>query len=241
MTTQRRPSVVLIIIAVFFVAGVATVLLGAEPGTSPIDQTEQSSGERVLILGVDDLTAASPRLVSVWHANFSADGGELLFLGEPVDRPLCDGSGSTLRELFVWDPERGVPSGFLAEVEGPMPGSYVVVDEVAFHSLIEQLGGVELNGALLEADQVIAVLRTLYQNPAGLLTSQEQFLIALSSRAAEAGSRVDLNSLVELIPQHAYSSSPPQELFTLYLRLQPLDSSSILVFAPPASEQACEP
>lgn len=235
MTSQRRPTFVLIVIAVFFVAGVMTVLLGAEPNGSAGDFTEQPAGQQLLVLGVDDLTSAAPRLVSVWQVGFSADGRELYLLGEAVDRPVCNGRETVLRELFSWDDQEGVGQEFMQAFEGGPPSAYVVADEIAFSRLIEQLDGVELNGALLQADQVIAVLRTLYQNPAGLLTSQEQFLIALGRRAADTGSRMDLNSLVELIPEHAYSSVPPQELFTLYLRLQPLDSSSILVFAPPTS------
>ncbi len=239
MTSQRRPTFVLLVIAVFFVAGLMTVLLGAEPGDSSGEVAPEVANQTVLVLGVDDLTAASPRLVSVWQASFSADGRELLLLGQPVDRTVCNGREAPLHELFGWDPQQGVGSEFLAAFEGGPPSAYVVADELAFSLLIEQLGGVELNGTLLQADQVIAVLRTLYQNPAGLLTSQEQFLIALGQRAADTGSRMDLNSLVDLIPEHAYSSIPPQELFTLYLRLQPLDSDSILVFAPPASPDAC--
>lgn len=240
MTSQRRPTFVLFIIAVFFVAGVMTVVLGGDPGESPGTPAPGVLGESVLVLGVDDLTGRSPRLVAVWHASFSPDGRELLLLGDPVDRPVCDSQSENLQQLFLWDPEQGVGEEFLAAFGDDQPTAYVVADEVAFAGLIDQLSGVELNGALLESDQVIAVMRSLYQNPAGLLTSQEQFLIALSQRGAEAGSRVDLNSLVELIPRHAYSSVPPQQLFTLYLRLQPLDSSSILVFAPPTSSSACD-
>lgn len=240
MTSQRRPTFVLFIIAVFFVAGVMTVLLGAEPNQTPAAPTEGTAGESVLVLGVDDLTSNTPRLVSVWHANFSRDGSELLLLGEPVNRPVCSSQSSTLQQLFAWDRQSGLADEFLAAFDDGPPTAYVLADESAFGSLIDQLSGVELNGAVLQADQVIAVMRSLYQNPAGLLTSQEQFLIALSQRGAEVGSRVDLNALVELIPDHAYSSVPPQQLFTLYLRLQPLDSSSILVFAQPADSQACD-
>jgi hypothetical protein len=240
MPNQRRPTLPYLIIGLFFLAGIGTVLLGADRAIEPI--TDAGSGETnqtILVLGVDDLSAASPRLVAVWHATFSAENRDLLLYGEPVDRQVCNGQAATLQELFQWDPESGLRPEFLAAFGSSSPGAYVVADEQAFTRLIDELEGLELDGTQLNGDQVIAVLRTLYGNPLGALTTQEQFLIALGQRAAEIESSVNLNSLTDLIPTHAFSSVPPQELLTIYLRLQPLESSSILVFAPPPADQEC--
>jgi hypothetical protein len=97
-----------------------------------------------------------------------------------------------------------------------------------------------LNGAHLQGNQVTAVLRTLYSNPRGSLTTQEQFLIALGTKAATDAAKVDLNRLLELIPAHAFTSLPPQDLLTTYLRLQPLDPGSILVWAPDQAADSCD-
>lgn len=239
MTQQRRPVVVVIVLALFFLAGLVTVLLGSGgPGASSASP-QADSGETVLIVGVDDLTAAQPQLVAVWLATFSVENRDVLFYGQPIDLLVCGSPPATLQEMFHWQPQSGVSPAFL-EAFGPAgPHTVVVADETAFIALIDELNGLELNGTKLEADQVVAVLRTLYQNPAGLLTTQEQFLIALARRAAEPASQVDLTRLTELIPGHAYTSVPPQDLITLYLRLLPLGPSSILVFASQNSAVPC--
>ncbi|MGH2620242.1 MAG: hypothetical protein ACRDHG_06680 [Anaerolineales bacterium] len=231
MTQQRRPIVVVIVLGLFFLAGLVTVLLGGqglEPGSGnpPAD-----SGQTVLIVGVDNLAAAQPKLVAVWLATFSAENRDVLLYGQPIDAPVCGSSPTTLQELFLWQPQSGLSPAFLEALGAAGPDAVVVADETAFIALIDELHGLDLNGAKLEGDQVVAVLRTLYQNPAGLLTTQEQFLIALARRATESASQVDLNRLTELIPGHAYTSVPPLDLITLYLPLQPLGPSSILVFA----------
>ncbi len=239
MSQQRRPLVVVIVLALFFLAGLVTVLLGGQSAAGSGGTPRPDSNQTVLIVGVDDLAAAQPKLVAVWQATFSAEKRDVILFGQPIDGVVCGGSPSTLQELFLWQPQIGLSPGFLAAVGASLPDAVVVADEIAFTSLINELNGIELNGAELEGDQVVAVLRTLYQNPAGLLTQQEQFLIALARRATESASQVDLTRLTELIPGHAYTSVPPQELITFYLRLLPLGPSSILVFASRSSGNSC--
>ena len=84
------------------------------------------------------------------------------------------------------------------------------------------------------------MLQALYGNPRSSLATQEQFLIALGGQAASNAANVNLNRLLELIPAHAYSSVPPQDLLTTYLRLLPLEPGSILVWAPDIPAETCE-
>ena len=239
MTQQRRPIVVVIVLALFFLAGLVTVLLGNQsPGVSRASP-QDGSGETVLIVGVDNLAEAQPKLVAVWIATFSVENRDVLFYGQPIDAPVCGSTPTTLQELFLWQPQSGLSPAFLEAFGATGPDGVVVVDETAFIALIDELHGLDLNGAKLEGDQVVAVQRTLYQNPAGLLDTQEQFLIALARRATEAASQVDLTRLTNQIPGHAYTSVPPQDLITLYLRLLPLGPSSILVFASQNSAVPC--
>ena len=237
MSNQRRPLVVVLIIASFFAAGLLTVLLGGEPSQDSIDPPEVTRSESVLIIGVDDLSAPAPSLVAVWQATYSYADRDVILLGRSVDSLACGKQPATLTELFSWDPSSGVALEFLAAFE-EMP--FVIADETAFGALIDELEGLDLNGAHLQGNQVTAVLRTLYANPRGSLTTQEQFLIALGGKAASNAANVDLNRLLELIPTHAFTSIPPQDLLTTYLRLQPLDPGSILVWAPEQAAESCE-
>jgi len=239
MTQQRRPVVVVIVLALFFLAGLVTVLLGGQSAGGSEGTPRAGSTETILILGVDNLAAAQPRLVAVWLATFSAEQRDVILFGQPIDGLVCGSSPTTLQELFVWQPQTGPNSAFLASFGAAEPDGVVVADEAAFTTLIDELHGLDLNGAELDGNQVVAVLRSLYQNPAGLLTSQEQFLISLAQRAAQPAGQVDLTRLTELIPEHAYTSVPPQDLITLYLRLLPLGPASILVFAPQNQAVAC--
>ena len=236
MSSQRRPLVVVLIIASFFAAGLLTVLLGGEPSPEPTGTPEADPSESVLIIGVDDLSAPTPRLVAVWQATYSHTNRDVILFGRSVDSLICGNQPAPLSELFSWDPSSGVAPEFLAGFE-EMP--FVIADETAFSALIDELEGLELNGAHLQGNQVTAVLRTLYGNPGGSLTTQEQFLIALGGKAASNAANVDLNRLLELIPDHAYTSVPPQDLLTTYLRLQPLDPGSILVWAAAESAESC--
>lgn len=236
MSSQRRPLVVVLIIASFFAAGLLTVLLGGESSPEPTGTPKPDSRESVLIIGVDDLSAPTPGLVAVWQATYSHANRDVILLGRSVDSLVCGNQPTTLSDLFSWDPSSGVSAEFLAAFE-EMP--FVIADETAFSALIDELEGLELNGAHLQGNQVTAVLRTLYVNPGGSLTTQEQFLIALGGKVASNAANVDLNRLLELIPAHAYTSVPPQDLLTTYLRLQPLDPGSILVWAPAEAANSC--
>ncbi len=237
MSSQRRPLVVVLIIASFFAAGLLTVLLGGEPSSDPTETPEVAPSESVLIIGVDDLSAPSPMLVAVWQATYSHSNRDVILLGQAVDSLACGNQPAALSDLFSWDPSSGVAPEFLAAFD-EMP--FVIADEIAFASLIDELEGLDLNGAHLQGNQVTAVLRTLYSNPGGSLTTQEQFLIALGSKAATGAANVDLNRLLELIPEHAFTSIPPQDLLTTYLRLQPLDPGSILVWASDQAADSCD-
>jgi hypothetical protein len=237
MSSQRRPLVVVLIIASFFAAGLLTVLLGGDASPTPIEIPEVAPSESVLIIGVDDLSASSPMLVAVWQATYSHSDRDVILLGQAADSVACRNQPATLTELFAWDHATGIAPEFLAAFD-EMP--FVIADETAFAALIDELEGLDLNGAHLQGNQVTAVLRTLYSNPRGSLTTQEQFLIALGSKAATDAAKVDLNRLLELIPEHAFTSIPPQDLLTTYLRLQPLDPGSILVWAPDQAADSCD-
>ena len=237
MSSQRRPVVVVLIIAAFFAAGLLTVLLGGDQTPEPIGAFQVEISESVLIIGVDDLSASSPSLVAVWQATYSPANRDVILLGQSVDSLVCGNQPATLSELFSWDRSAGLAPEFLAAFE-EMP--FVIADETAFSTLIDELEGLELNGAQLQGNQVTAVLQALYGNPRSSLTTQEQFLIALGSKAAFNAANVNLNRLLELIPAHAYSSVPPQDLLTTYLRLLPLEPGSILVWAPDNPVETCE-
>ena len=161
--------------------------------------------------------------------NVQRQNGDLLLQGAATDQSVCEPRESTLEDLFGWSAETGLAPEFVQQF-GDIP--YVVVDENAFAALVDEVDGVLLNGARLDGAQVLAVLRTLYGNPAASLATQEQFVIALGNRASSGLEGVDLNRLIEHIPENAFSSVAPQELLTTYLRLQPLNPNSILVWAP---------
>ena len=231
MNSERRPLYLVLVIGVFFVAGLITVLLGGEDGANPSEPLPPDDSGSVLILGVDDMGAEDPQLVAVWHATFSPQNRDLVLFGEAIDRPVCADQLTTLSDLFQWSSQSGLSQAFLEAFSDPAPGSYVVLDEFGFAAVIDELEGVVLDGTQLQGDQVVAVLRTLYGNPSALLTSQEQFLIALGERLPSVSGSIDLNRLLELMPEHAYTSVPPQDLLTLYLGLQPLEEASILIYA----------
>ena len=149
MSSQRRPLVVVLIIASFFAAGLLTVLLGGESSPEPVETLEVIPNESVLIIGVDDLSAPDPMLVAVWQATYSYPNRDVILLGQSVDSLACGNQPNTLTDLFSWDSSGGVAPEFLAAFED-IP--YVIADETAFAALIDELEGLDLNGAHLLRD-----------------------------------------------------------------------------------------
>lgn len=239
---RRRPNRFALILVLAFLLGLFTILLRGGDEQAP-PAPDSITRRTILVLGVDNLSAESPRLVGLWEATFQDDRREVFLLGWPVDVTVCTPRAQALDALFEWSPERGVNPQFMAALNGDQlfpPQLIIVADEVAFRALIDWRGGVEMSGAPLNGAQVVAVLRPLYGNPAGALTIQEQIAGSLARKVPSLGERLDLDWVAELMPDHLYMSHSVQEVLRFLLPLTPLDTTPIWVSAFTNDQASCD-
>jgi len=242
-TARRRPTRFALILVLAFLLGLFTILLRVRGDEQDPPSPEVATRRTILVLGVDDLTADSPRLVGVWEATFQDERREVFLLGWPADVLVCSPKAQPLNELFEWSPERGVNPQFLAALDGQQlfpPQVIIVADEVGFRSLIDWRGGVEISGAPLSGAQVTAVLRPLYGNPSGALAIQEQIAASLARKLPSLGERLDLDWVAPLMPDHLYMSHSVQEVLRFLLPLTPLDTTPIWVSTLAADPTSCD-
>jgi hypothetical protein len=195
------------------------------------DQPQQT----LLILGVDDLQSEQPALMAIWFATFRLPGKGIFLVGLPTNSPSLGTLSPTLHDLFLWSADQGVDPTFLealTQYVAPPPDAILVLDEVAFATLVDYVGGVTLEGSQLDGIQVVGVLRLLADQPQASLATQRGVLLALSSKAHLLGSSPDATSLIDLIPSHAYCSMPPQQVVSMLLPLLPLEPTSVFLQTP---------
>ena len=239
---QRRPFLLLGVIAICFTLGLLSVFLAPrgeqapDPLATPPPPTRTadpaaSTQVTILVLGVDRMAAERPRLRAVWLASFRPPGRDLFFLGLPTSYRLAEGFPS-LAQQFSWTPQAGPGEDFLTALHTAAPQEIQVIaalDDLGFSSLIDYAGGIDLNGVPLRGDQALAVLGLLENDPAAMLSTQARLLEALIVPAAAVSSTPDVSPLIALIPAHAFLS----ESFTYFAarlsQLLPLDPSSVHV------------
>jgi len=240
MPQRTLRATLLWIAAGFFALGLASVILRpssptSSPTRTPAEPSPQPDAPQstVLILGVDDLASETPQLRAVWLAAHRPPGEAVYLFGLPIDAAASD--GSRLQDSFTWERDAGPTPEFLSAVGALSPVSLDVVvalDETGFASLIDFLGGVELEGGKVGGREVLGVMGLFTGDAAASLEAQRRLLEALARRAGDVGPGSELQPLVDLIPDHAFLSIPPAEALTRLAPLLPLATSDIHITLP---------
>jgi hypothetical protein len=228
------------IAAGFFLLGVASVVLRpASPQASSATATAEASPPpdapqtTILILGVDDLRSDTPDLRAVWLAAHRPPGPSIYLFGLPTDAQTP--AGAVLEDSFSWDPQHGPSPEFLSAVASLSPITLditAVLDETAFASLIDFLGGVDLKGGRVGGREVVAVMEFLAGDASANLEAQRQLLGAMALRMVDVGPGAELQPLADLVPDHAYLSVPVADVLARLAPLLPLDPANILISLP---------
>lgn len=237
--TKRPPlPVIVLVIVLCFVLGLLNVVLNNSEGTQPTPPTSTPSVlsenptdlRSVLIVGVDEMEDASPSLRAVWVLLYQISTESLYLHGIPLDSTAEEGGSKSLRDLFAWSIQDGLDEAFMEELHRILPLSpdlIVVNDETAFASAVDYLGGVEIGGANLDGESVVAFLSLSWEKPETLLNNQALILEALVPKALASSPTPELSELAELIPEHVYLSWDVTEAVALMNPLRDIDPENI--------------
>ena len=135
-----------------------------------------------------------------------------------------------MANLFDWSTQDGLNPTFEAALFQviPLPPDLVVVlDEVAFTSLINYVGGVEVTSALLDGESVLAFLSVAWETPDLLLENQAMIIKGIIPRAIELAPSPELTELIQLIPEHAYISLDVTDAVSLINPLRKITSENV--------------
>jgi hypothetical protein len=243
--TRRPPITILaVVMLVFFIFGVLTVIVtqqgrprtAASPTATPTFISPRRPDQQTIILiGVDDLGHSAPTLEAIWFATYRLPAKDLFLFGMPVDLEPYASSTEDLRDLFSWDVGRGVEPAFLEalhELVPLEPNAVIVLDEEGFSTVVDYLGGIDVNGARMDGSQVVGVLGLLRDNPGALLTTQQHFVESMAGQVADLEEHPDLTPLLAILPQHGFLSVDVKVLVDAVAPLLPLEPAMIHIDLP---------
>ncbi len=231
----KRPplTVILLVIVLCFGLGLLNVLLESPeetvdlpPTPSPTFTTESSPPLlSVLIIGVNELSGPAPSLRAVWNLLYDEAGKTIYLHGISID------SGSrALKDIFAWSSVEGLDQAFMDALYQILPLSpdlIVVNDDIAFASIINYLGGVDIEGAKFDGESVLAFLSLSGDKPEILLNNQALILEALVPQALSSAPSPELTQLIELIPEHVYISQDVTDAVALLTPLREISPENI--------------
>lgn len=168
-----------------------------------------NNGQRsILIIGVNSLDTSAPLLTSVWLISSLPVEKTLIIL------PIFPSGKGSVSEL-----EASLQHSFsLARKNGNQALSqdftnvlvdhnywwsgYVIFDQVALTSVIDLLGGVDINGELISGDQKVAELPDVMESPQDAFQNQVAIAQAVCHNLTSVASDPGWPRLVSLVPTH---------------------------------------
>jgi hypothetical protein len=226
-------GVIVLLLASCFALGLVSALLSRTPTEDPQPTQLPPPTEDqvdVVIVGYDHGDDNRAVLRSIWIASFEPPGRDLFLTGIPADSLSPDLDGRPLSTAFAITSDGAPSPQFLRALSGiaPMtPDLVVTLDEVGFTQIVDYLGGIDLNGAMLDGSQILAVLELLSEDPAASTATQRSVLQAMVERSEQLGDSPDITPLTGLVPDHAYVSLPMTQSIALVAPLLPLETSRV--------------
>ncbi len=242
--TRRPPITILaVVMLVFFVFGVLTVIVSQQSRPRTVSPTSTATfisprrpdQQTIILLGVDDLGRSTPALEAIWFATYRLPAKDLFLFGMPIDLEPYENSSDNLRDMFSWEADRGVEPAFLQALQELVPltpNAIIVLDEEGFSSVVDYLGGIDVNGARMDGSQVVSVVGLLRDNPQALLSTQQHFVESMAGRVADLEEHPDLTPLLAILPEHGFLSVDVKVLVDAVAPLLPLEPEMIHIDLP---------
>ncbi len=177
------------------------------------------NGQRgFLLISASELTDAKPRLDSIWLATYFPGESNIRLL--PIYPSEADASSGMQQRL--------VQSFGLVKIENELTlkqdfvdilqnnnywwSGYILFDETALVTLIDQLGGIDLNGRMVSGGQLIASLHEAGEHPQNNFSSELMMLQSMCKKASLTGRLSQLRSLISLFNDHIVSDVETSQL-----------------------------
>ncbi|HEX2979082.1 MAG TPA: hypothetical protein VHO48_02350 [Anaerolineaceae bacterium] len=193
----------------------ACLVLGIQAGNSsslgnpndpnPAEQTVATLAPQrtLLLVGVDDLQAASPRLISLWVLFYRTDLSHVTVL--PLYPNSDTARSQEISQAFTLTDERAPSDTFFSALKAErfQWTGYVLADQAATSQMIDWLQGVDLQGATLDGAGALASLVDPWADLPGALDSQRRLGEGLCAKVAQLPSDSGwLAQTAGLIPTH---------------------------------------
>jgi len=136
------------------VSAIVTAVASAAPSAAVITPSAPGRQHSLLIIGVDDFNAATPRFEGCWVLTYSSGDSNYYGLSFPAEAaytvPGLDGT-RTLAQVFAEDQYQRRGYAFLSDaIRSVFPAfsfdAELVLDRAAFAKLVDDLGGLSLAG-----------------------------------------------------------------------------------------------
>jgi len=204
-----------------------TVRLIAQGSQTYIDSLD--NGQRsILLISATSLQTPRPHLENIWLATYLASDTTIRLLPVyPTGKQSLADFEDQLDSSFNFVHANGVQvlaQDFVEvlKTDNYWWSGYVVFDEVAFSRLINDIGGIEVNGRPLTGEQAVIGLAKLSNNPQRGFSSQVAVMQSVCHKFQEIFRFLDLSQLVRLLPNHIYTDL---DSYQLQIEMQSLFSN----------------
>ena len=168
-----------------------------------------NNGQRsVLLIGVDSTDTFKAQLVSLWLVtNLPSDSTlRMLPIFPAGDKTISD-IGRQLHRSFDIAPENGqmaLNQDFIKVLEenNYWWSGYIIFDHVALTTMLDLLGGVEVNGKTIPAYQAIQEYPNVIKDPLTAFSTQLAIVQTACHRLTGLSRNPDWSPVISLIPTH---------------------------------------
>ena len=196
-----------------------TVRLVVEGSHTSINSLD--NGQRtILLISTTSLQTPNPHLESIWLATYLASDTTIRLLPVyPTGKQSLSDFEQQLDSSFNFVHGKGaqvIAQEFVdvLKKDNYWWSGYVVFDEVAFSRLINDIGGIEVNGRPLTGEQAVNGFVKSSDNPHGGYSSQVAVIQSVCHKFQKISPSLDISQLVTLLPNHIYTDLDSYQLQT---------------------------
>jgi hypothetical protein len=202
----------------------ALPVAAADNGPFPTVQKAASNGQRnVLLVGVDRLDAAQPRLEGIWLVAYLPPTPRLTIL--PLYPASLSGGApedTRLESLFRLLPGGAPDPAFLSALQEKdlWWNNYAVVESSLLGQLADLAGGVSLGEGEMDGQALLASLPHAWDNPKKALRAQAKAMQALCGEAGAVIPHLDANQVYPMVASRIASDLNAGQILKSWQDLQ---------------------